>query len=112
MRTRLSAALLVAVAGCAAAAPVRQPPADVVQIRADRAERCKLVGPVEGSHANGGSVAENEWFAVEDARGRAAKEGANAIVVRNRASSMWRTVVKADAYLCPSWEPVPGLAPQ
>ncbi len=83
----------------------------MLQLEPDRTARCRLLGDVEGSHANAGSVAENELQAIETVRGRAARMGGNAFVVTHRTSSMWRSVVQADAYLCPSWEPVPGLQP-
>jgi hypothetical protein len=66
---------------------------------------------VEASHANAGSVALNDLEALETVRARVAKLGGNAFLVSRRDSGMWRSVIQADAYLCPSWEPVPGLPP-
>lgn len=103
----------VAAAGCASPRPATQLRADeVVQIQPNRVARCRHLGAVQGAHANGGSVAQNEFFAIEDARVQVAKMGGNAFAVPHRTSNPWRSVVQADAYLCPSWEPVPGLAPR
>jgi hypothetical protein len=66
---------------------------------------------VEGSHANAGSVALNDQEAIETIRARVAKQGGNAFLVTHRDSGMWRSVIQAEAYRCPSWEPVPGLPP-
>ena len=109
----LAAAALAAVAGCATPGPtVAPPPApEIRELRADAVSRCRLLGPVEASHANAGSVALNDLEAVETVRSRVAKLGGNAFLVTRRDSGMWRTVIQADAYLCPSWEPVPGLPP-
>ena len=101
-----------ATVGCASVRPVPQARPDVVQIQPDRVARCRHLGAIRGAHANGASVAENEDAAIEDARGQAASMGGNAFVVTQRTSSMWWSVVQADAYLCPSWEPVPGLEPR
>jgi radical SAM superfamily enzyme with C-terminal helix-hairpin-helix motif len=110
----LAAAALAVVAGCATPGPTVAPPpapAEIREVRADAVSRCRLLGPVEASHANAGSVALNELEALETARSRVAKLGGNAFLVTRRDSGMWRTVIQADAYLCPSWEPVPGLPP-
>jgi len=110
----LAAAALAVVAGCATPGPTvapPPPPAEIREIRADAVSRCRLLGPVEASHANAGSVALNDLEAVETVRSRVAKLGGNAFLVNRRDSGMWRTVIQADAYLCPSWEPVPGLPP-
>ena len=110
---RLAAALALA-AGCATAGPPAAPPPptpEVRELRSDAISPCLLLGPVEGSHANAGSVALNDLEALETVRARVAKLGGNAFVVRKRTTGMWRSVVHADAYLCPSWEPVPGLPP-
>ena len=110
----LAAAALAVVAGCATPGPTVAPPApaaDIRELRADAISRCRLLGPVEASHANAGSVALNDLEALETVRARVAKLGGNAFLVSRRDSGMWRSVIQADAYLCPSWEPVPGLPP-
>jgi hypothetical protein len=112
MRSRIAALIaILAAAGCATA-PLTQGGARVRAVLPDQTSRCRLLGPVEGSHANGASVQENEAFATDDVRNQVAKLGGNAFAVTRRTSSMWRSVVAADAYQCPDWEPVPGLAPQ
>ncbi len=108
---RITATMLAAVAAVGCASHRAQAPPPVVQIRPEQSARCTRVGAVEGSHANGVSVAENEELAIEEIRRRVAKLGGNAFAITRRTSSMWRSVVQADAYLCPSWEPVPGLPP-
>ena len=112
MRTLAPLLAAVALSGCASVRPVPPAPPDVVQIQPDRVARCRSLGAVQGAHANGASVSENEDAAIEDVRGQASRMGGNAFVITHRTSGVWRSVVQADAYLCPSWEPVPGLAPQ
>ena len=107
-------AVLAAVcAGCAPARPaLRVPVEEVVQVQPDRVARCRSLGALRAAHANGASVAENEDAAIADVRAQVARMGGNAFAITHRASGVWRSVVEADAYLCPSWEPVPGLAPR
>jgi hypothetical protein len=107
---------LVAVLGCASPPrPPGSPPpsqaSQVVELPRDRTARCRLLAAVEGAHANGANVAENEETALLEVRAGVAKLGGNAFVVTKRTSGVWRSVVQADAFLCPTWEPVPGLAP-
>jgi hypothetical protein len=94
----------LAVAGCASqeaqVRPQVAPPSQVSEIPADRTAPCRLLGSVEGAHANSGSVAENEADAIEDIRRQVARMGGNAFVVTQRSSGMWRSVVRADAYVC------------
>lgn len=86
--------------------------ARVRTIPSESASRCRALGTVEGMGANGASAAENDLAATSDARNRAAKLGANALVITHRTSGMWRTSVRANAYACPEWEPAPGLLPR
>ena len=114
--TPLLPALVALALGCASAPrPPGSPPpsqaAQAVELQPDGAARCRLLAAVEGAHANGASVVENEETALQEVRARVAKLGGNAFVVTSRSSGVWRSVVHADAYLCPSWEPVPGLPP-
>lgn len=103
----------VAVAGCASRrSPLQVHAEEVVQIQRDRVGRCRPLGAVQGRHANGASVAENEHYATEDVRGKVARIGGNAYTVEGRDDRMWGSTVRAEAYLCPSWEPVPGLPPE
>jgi hypothetical protein len=85
---------------------------EVRPVTPERAAGCVALGSVEGSHANAGSVAENEHAATDDARNQVAKRGGNALVVTRRTSGAWRSVVEGDAYRCAQYEPVPGLAPE
>lgn len=112
MRTLAPILAVVAAAGCATARPAAQAHAgEVVQLQPDRVKRCRYLGAVQGIHANGTSVAQNDGFAIEEVRGQVARMGGTAFAITGRDSNMWRSVVHANAYLCPSWEPVPGLAP-
>ena len=106
------AVALVAAACAACTAQLTQSGARVRTIPPEAAPRCRALGTVEGTGRNGASAADNEFLATNDARNRAAELGANALVVTQRSSTMWRTSVRADAYACPSWEPVPGLPPR
>jgi hypothetical protein len=109
-----AAAALALVAGCATPGPTVAPAPEpaVRELRPEALSRCQLLGPVEATHANAGSVALNDLEAIETVRGRVARLGGNAFLVTDRDSGMWRSVIRADAYRCPSWEPVPGLAPR
>ncbi|HEX9049860.1 MAG TPA: DUF4156 domain-containing protein [Anaeromyxobacter sp.] len=106
------AAALVAIAGAACTAQLTEGGARVRTMPPESAPRCRALGTVEGTGANGASAADNDLAASNDARNRAAKLGANAVVVTQRTSSMWRSSVRAEAYACPQWEPVPGLPPR
>ena len=114
MRVLTTILAAAALAGCAAVRPVPQARGeeDVVQLQPERTKRCRSLGSIEGTHANGTSVAENEGFAIDALRAEVARLGGNAFTITQRTSTMWRSVVQADAYVCPSWEPVPGLAPK
>ncbi len=103
---------LVAIACAACTAQLTEGGARVRTVPPEAAPRCRALGTVEGTGANGATAADNELAATNDARNRAAKLGANALVVTQRTSSMWRSTVRAEAYACPQWEPVPGLAPR
>ena len=108
-----AALAVLAAAGCAShRVPFEVPADEVVEIQANRVARCRALGAVRGWNANGASVAENARRALEDVRHKVAHLGGNAFVVTRRTDQVWRSVVDADAYLCPSWEPVPGLAPR
>ena len=111
---RLAAALAVlAAAGCSALRPVpRRPPPGVVEIQPSQAARCTRLGSVEATHANGETIAENDGFALDDARAQVATRGGNAYVITRRSAAVWRSTVVLEAYRCPSWEPVPGLEPR
>jgi hypothetical protein len=99
----------IGVAGCAS--QLTQAGARVRQVQPESVTRCQQLGAVSGSHANAASVSDNELAALDDVRNRVAALGGNAFAVTSRTSSMWRAVVQADAYLCPDWDPVPGLPP-
>ncbi len=103
---------LVAVACAACTVQLTEGGARVRNLPPESAPRCRALGTVEGMGANGASAADNDLAATNDARNAAAKLGANALVVTQRTSSMWRSSVRADAYACPVWEPVPGLSPR
>ncbi len=103
--------LLAAVALTGCTSQLTRAGAPVTQVRPEATTRCRLLAAVEGSGANGASVSENERSAMNDVRNRVGSLGGNAFEVAHLESTMWRTTVKARAYLCPQWEPVPGLAP-
>ncbi len=103
---------LVAIACAACTVQLTEGGARVRTVAPEAAPRCRALGTVEGTGANGASAADNELAATNDARNRAAKLGANALVITQRTSGMWRSSVRADAYACPQWEPVPGLSPR
>ena len=103
---------LVAIACAACTAQLTEGGARVRTVPPEAAPRCRALGTVEGTGANGASAADNDYAATNDARNRAATLGANALVVTSRTSNLWRGSVRADAYACPQWEPVPGLAPR
>lgn len=109
---RLVATSLLALAAAGCTSQLTQAGAQVRPVQPEGLSRCELLAPVEGLGANGPSTAENELAATNDVRNRVAKLGGNAYAIRQRAVSTWRTVVQADAYRCPSWEPVRGLAPR
>lgn len=108
--SRSIALLAVTLAGCTT--QLTQAGLQVRSVPPDRTARCLLLGPVEGSRANGASASDNERDATNDVRNRVAKLGGNAFAVTRRDSNPWRSLVQADAYRCPEWEPVPGLAPR
>ncbi len=103
---------LVAVACAACTAQLTEGGARVRTMSPEAAPRCRPLGPVEGMGANGASAGDNDLAAMNEARNRAAKLGANALVVTQHTSGMWRSSVRGDAYACPQWEPVPGLSPR
>jgi hypothetical protein len=108
----LRATLVALLIGSACvSAPLALAAARVRRIQPEATLRCTLLGSVEGAHANGLSVADNEAGALDQIRGRVAALGGNSFAVTNVSSGMWRSVVQADAYVCPDWEPVPGLPP-
>ncbi len=106
------AVALVALACAACTAQLTEGGARVRTLPPESSPRCRPLGTVEGTGANGPSAADNDLAATNDARNRAAKLGANALVVTQRTSNMWRSAVRGDAYACPEWEPVPGLPPR
>ncbi len=106
------AVALVATACAAYTVQLTEGGARVRTVPPESAPRCRALGTVEGTGANGVTAADNDLAATNAARNRAAKLGANALVVTQRTSNMWRSSVRADAYACPQWEPVPGLSPR
>ena len=109
MRTVAATLGALVVLGCTA--QLTRAGSQVHRIQPDAATRCRFLGAVAGSHANGASVTDNELGATNELRNRVAQMGGNAFVLTHTNSNMWRSVAQADAYLCPSWEPVPGLPP-
>ena len=109
MRSTLSAIALVTAVGCGPT--LTKAGALVRDIQPEASSRCRYLGAVEGLQGNGTTSDENEAGATNDVKNRVAGLGGNAFVVRERTRSMWGVIIRADAYLCPSWEPVHGLPP-
>jgi hypothetical protein len=109
---KLPAAILLALAAAGCTSQLTRSGSTVRLVTREQTSRCTRVGAVEGTGANGGSAADNERTATNDVRNQVAKLGGNAFAVTNRDTGMWRSLVQADAYRCPEWEPVPGLAPR
>lgn len=110
MKPRLAILLALAAAGCTS--QLTREGSTVRSVRSEQTARCTRIGAVEGTGANGPSATDNELAATNDVRNRVAKLGGNAFAVTTRDTGVWRSVVQADAYRCPQWEPVPGLAPR
>jgi hypothetical protein len=111
MRRVRDLTLVLATAALGCTAQLTRAGAEVRPVPPEQTYRCTYVGAVEGTGANGPSVADNENVATVDVRNRVAKLGGNAFVITGRSSHAWHSVVRADGYRCPQWEPVPGLAP-
>lgn len=110
MRWSLVAALALAAAGCPA--QLTQAGREVRPVEPHAVSRCTRLASVEAAAGNGPSTAENERVATDRIRNQVAKLGGNAYAVTARDANALRTVVHADAYRCPQWEPVRGLAPR
>lgn len=112
MRT-LAAILVTAAAGCSSQLARGQVPAsDVREVRGAAVTRCTRVGSVNARGGNGPSTADNEGVAVAGVRRKVANLGGNAFAITRRDVGLLSTLVEADAYRCPDWEPVRGLAPR
>lgn len=85
---------------------------EVRPVEASAVSRCTRLGAVVGRGGNGPSTGENERVATDQLRNRVAELGGNAYAVTSRDYDALHTVVHADAYRCPQWEPVRGLAPR
>jgi hypothetical protein len=109
---RAASVILVALVAAGCSAPLSQAGREVRVMTSDAMSRCTRVGSVAGTGANGGSTAENERNATDEARNRAAELGGNAIAITSREVTPLFTKVRAEAYRCPTWDPVPGLAPR
>lgn len=109
-RPAAAAVLALAVTGCPA--QLTQAGREVRPVEPAAVSRCTRLGVVEGTAGNGSSTAENERTATDRVRNQVAKLGGNAYAITGRDANAFRTVVHADAYRCPRWEPVKGLAPR
>lgn len=111
MRGVLLTLLWISAAGCSSHL-AQAGPADVRPVEGAAISRCRRVGAVEGMGGNQPSTAENERAATDEVRRKVAKLGGNAYAISRRDAGLWHTVVEADAYICPQWQPVRGLAPR
>lgn len=104
--------VVVALAATGCPAELTAAGREVRLVEASGVSRCTRVGAVVGRGGNGPSTGDNERVATDQIRNRVAKLGGNAYAVTSREYDALHTVVRADAYRCPQWEPVRGLAPR
>lgn len=109
---RSSLAVLLALSAAACTAELTRAGREVRAVEPATVPRCTRLGAVEGAAGNGPSTAENERAATDRVRNQVARLGGNGYAITARDVNALRTVVRAEAYRCPGWEPVKGLAPR
>ncbi len=73
----------------------------VRRIQPDWATQCQFLGVVEGAFGNGASVSDDQLGAMNDLRNNVAAMGGNAYAITHGSSSVFQSVIQADAYRCP-----------